>query len=42
MLFLSGIFDDVDNPVNSELKTGNNLSFLFLPSNSFPVSRLLV
>jgi len=32
MLFLSRIFDDVDNPVNSKLKTGNNLSFIFLPN----------
>lgn len=32
MLSLSGFFDDVDNLVNSGLKTGNKLSFIFLPN----------
>lgn len=40
MLFLSRIFDDVDNPVNSGLKTGNKLSFIFLP-NQFLLNFLL-
>jgi len=40
MLFLNGIFDDVDKPVNSELKTGNKLSFIFLP-NQFLLNFLL-
>lgn len=40
MLFLSRFFDDVDNPVNSGLKTGNKLSFIFLP-NQFLLNFLL-